>query len=131
MLTKLGGYMEVTKQELQTFLETTKKQIIDKVATKQNVQLLNEADRLKIMNYVRDLIQIYQQNMLRRLEYYQVQNTRRLAGMEARMMSMEQETRAMRQLMERLADAEPQRVYMPLQNDSDKQPYTQYVYKPS
>lgn len=120
----------VTKQEVQSLLDTTKKQIIEKVATRHDIQSLNEASRDRVMNYVRDLLQIYQQNMLRRMEFYHVQSTRRVAAMENRMMTMEQEIKMMRQLMERIADQGPQRVYLPVQNENDKQPYQQYVYQP-
>lgn len=122
--------MSLTKQEAQTLFETTKKQIIEKVATRHDVQVLSEAARDRVLNYVRDLLQIYQQNLLRRAEFYQIQTTRRIAAMETRMMSMEQEMKAMRQIMERMAEQSPQRVYMPVQ-ESTKQPYTQYVYKPA
>lgn len=119
--------MTPSKQEVQTLLDNTKKQIIEKVATRHDVQNLTEASRDRLMNYSRDLLQVYQQNLLRRLEFYQIQTTRRIAGMESRLMSMEQEAKAMRQLMERIADQAPQRIYMPLE-DKTKQPYTQYVY---
>jgi hypothetical protein len=123
----------VSKQEVQGLLDNTRKQIVEKVATRHDVQTLGEASRDRVMNYTRDLLQVYQQNMLRRLEFYHIQHTRRVATLENRMMSLEQELKAMRQAMERIADSasSPQRIYMPLQNDSDKQPYTQYVYKPT
>lgn len=123
----------VSKQEVQSLIDNARKQIIEKVSTRHDVQCLSEAARDRVMNYTRDLLQIYQQNMLRRLEFYHVQSTRRVATLETRMMTLEQEIKSMRQAMERIADAtaSPQRVYMPLQNESDKQPYTQYVYKPA
>ncbi len=120
----------MTKQEAQGLLDNTKKQIIEKVATRHEIQSLTEASRDRMMNYVRDLLQVYQQNMLRRMEFYHVQSTRRVATMETRMMTMEQELKMMRQLMERMADQSPQRIYMPVQNENDKQPYQQYVYQP-
>jgi hypothetical protein len=119
----------LSKQDAQSLIDNAKKQIIEKVATRHDVQLLTEAARDKIMNYTRDLLQIYQQNMLRRLEFYQVQNTRRVASLETRMMTLEQEIKSMRQVVER-AENSPQRIYMPVDNEKDKQPYTQYVYKP-
>ena len=122
--------MAITKQEAQALFETTKKQIIEKVATRHDVQILTEAARDRVLNYVRDLLQIYQQNLLRRAEFYQIQTTRRISAMETRMMSMEQEVKAMRQVMERLADQAPQRIYMPLQPEKG-QAYTKYVYKPA
>lgn len=123
----------VSKQEVQSLLDNARKQILEKVMNRQDIQGLSEAARDRVMNYTRDLLQIYQQNMLRRLEFYHVQSTRRVAMLETRMMTLEQEIKSMRQAIERIADAtaSPQRVYMPLQNESDKQPYTQYVYKPS
>lgn len=121
----------VSKQEVQNLIDNARKQIIEKVSTRHDVQCLSEAARDRVMNYTRDLLQIYQQNMLRRLEFYQVQNTRRVSTLETRMMTLEQEIKLMRQAVERLAESAPQRIYMPLQNESDKQPYTQYVYKPA
>jgi hypothetical protein len=121
----------VTKQEVQNLVDNARKQITEKVINKQDVQMLSEAARDRVMNYTRDLLQVYQQNMLRRLEFYHIQSTRRIANLESRMMTLEQEIKAMRQAMERIAEAAPQRVYMSLQNDADKQPYTEYVYKPA
>lgn len=121
----------VSKQEVQSLLDSARKQIIEKVATRHDVQMLTEAARDRVMNYTRDLLQIYQQNMLRRLEFYHIQDTRRVATLETRLMTLEQELKSMRVSLERLHETQPQRVYMPLQNEADKQPYTQYVYKPS
>lgn len=121
----------LTKQEVQNLIDNAKKQIIEKVATKHDVQCMSEAARDRVMNYARDLLQIYQQNLLRRLEFYQVQNTRRIATLETRMTTLEQDVKYIRQAIERLVETAPQKIYMPLQNDADKQPYTEYVYRPA
>jgi len=121
----------VTKQEVQSLIDNSRKQILEKLVTKPEIQAMSEASRDKVMNYARDLLTVYQQNLLRRLEFYHIQSTRRVANLESRMMTLEQELKMMRQALERMAESAPQRVYMPLQNESDKQPYTQYVYKPA
>lgn len=121
----------VTKQEVQNLIDNSRKQILEKLVTRPEIQAMSEAARDKVMNYARELLTVYQQNLLRRLEFYHIQSTRRVANLESRMMTLEQELKMMRQAMERMAESTPQRVYMPLQNESDKQPYTQYVYKPA
>ena len=121
----------VTKQEVQNLIDSSRKQILEKLVSKPEVQAMTEAARDKVMSYARDLFTVYQQNLLRRLEFYHIQSTRRVANLESRMLTLEQELKMMRQAMERMAESTPQRVYMPLQSESDKQPYTQYVYKPA
>lgn len=89
----------ITKQDAQNLIENAKNRILEKVATRQEMQLLTEASRDKVMNYVRDLLQVYQQNMLRRNEYQQSQMLRRMIAMETRMTNLESELKATRQML--------------------------------
>ena len=122
----------LSKQDMQNLLENTKNKIFERVSTRKDMQLLTEAARDRVMNYVHDLMQVHQQNMLRRGDLQNSQLTRRIASMETRMVTLEQELKAIHQLMERLASQPQQQVFMPLQPDTktDTQPYTQYTYKP-
>ena len=94
-----------TKQDIQCMLDTLRGRILDKVATRQDVQSLTEASRDRTMTYVHDLVQVHQQNMMRRTDVQNSQLTKRLAVLEARLMSLEQELKTSRQLIERTAPA--------------------------
>lgn len=121
----------LNKQDAQNMMENMKNRIIEKVATKQEVQLQTEASRDRIMNYVRDSLQVFQQNMLRRQEYQQSQVQRRMVAMETRMINLEQEIKANRQvlqqILERLNQQEAQQINLPASADAPVG-YGQYTY---
>ena len=127
----------LNKQDAQNLIENAKNRIIEKVATRQDVQLLSESSRDKVMNYVRDLLQVYQQNMLRRSEYQQSQMQRRMVAMETRMITMEQELKATRgllnQILEKVTEqASAQKISLPAQAyDATAEAQGQYAYRPN
>ncbi len=123
----------LSRQDVQSLLENTKNRIIERVTTRQDVKLLTEATRDRIMNYMHDLLQIHQQNMMRRGDVQSTQLLRRQVALETRIATLEQELKIMRQLIEKLANqTPPQHIYMPIQPENgEKPPYTQYAYKSS
>lgn len=123
----------LNKQDAQNMLENTKNRIIEKVATRQDVVLQTEASRDRVMNYVRDLLQVFQQNLLRRQEYQQSQTQRRMVAMETRMINLEQEIKANRlvlqQILDRLSEQQSQqRITLPADVEAPVG-YGQYAYK--
>lgn len=86
-----------TKQETQAMLDMLKNRL------RQDTLNMTEAARDRVMNYTHDLLQIHQQNMLRKGEEATSQIQRRITSLEYRISSLEQELRITRQLLERLA----------------------------
>jgi hypothetical protein len=124
---------QLTRQDIQPMLDAMKNRILDRVATRQDIQSLTEASRDRIMAYAHDLVQIQQQNIMRRTDVQNSQLTKRVAVLEARMLSLEQELRLTRQAMERISEQQPgtQRAYVPKQSSvPPEQLYTGYSFQP-
>lgn len=123
----------LNKQDAQNMFDNVKNRIIEKVATRQDVLLLTEASRDRVMNYVRDSLQVFQQNMLRRSEYQQSQMQRRLVAVETRMINLEQEIKANRQILNQILEKlneqkVPHHLALPAQTE-DSRLSTQYSFK--
>jgi Mg2+ and Co2+ transporter CorA len=123
--------VQLTKQDVQNCVDNAKNRIVERMISRQEVQTVTDAARDRIMTYFHDLVQIHQQQLFRRSNMQFSQMQRQIVALESRLLSMDQEMKAMRQVMERLANQEPQRIVMPTQPEQQTkpEPYTQYVYR--
>lgn len=82
---------ELTKQEMHQQLEACKNKIIERAVSRQEVQTLLETTRDRVMSYVHDLVQVHQQNIFRKSASQQLELSRRVASLELRLQSIEQD----------------------------------------
>lgn len=115
----------LTKQDLQVAVDNVKNSILQRAVTKQDL----EFSRDKVIGYAHDLHQQNQQ-LLRQANYQNAQLLRRVATLEARLMTMEHDIKITNQLLAKLAD-HPQPIIMPASSDSNVKGQLKYVYRPS
>ena len=91
----------LTKQDLHNVIESARIRLMDRVATRQDMQGLRDT--------VRTLTATLQQShqLLRQEEYQRVQLVRRAVAMESRMIQMEHELQNMHRLMSQMANHQP------------------------
>jgi|GEM_PF-4459408 len=119
---------QLNKQEVQSLLETLKNRILEKTVTRQELQTFTETSRDKVMTYVHDLVQIHQQNMMRRQDVQNSQLTKRVAVLETRLITIEQELKYSRQLLERLV-AQSGGQAQPSRTPANISQYNGYAYR--
>ncbi|GAC1390509.1 MAG: hypothetical protein NVSMB46_00360 [Candidatus Saccharimonadales bacterium] len=115
----------VTKQEILNLLDTTKNRICERMATHQDMQILQDS--------VKNMYTINQQNtqLLRQSEYQRTQLVRRSVALESRLVTLEQELRGIKQMLSRFLDHQPQHIVIPAQPDTSvppANPSMQYIY---
>jgi hypothetical protein len=122
----------ISKQDVQSMLNTAQNRILERVALRQDVQALTDV--------VKNLLNLNQQNqqLFRQSEYQRLQLVRRAVALEARMGQLEAELRAMRTTvsatMTRMTDQQsvPQRMNMPATPESQQSSMpAQYLYRPA
>jgi hypothetical protein len=120
----------VTRQDVQNIVENSRNRIFERVSTKQDINVLADT--------VRQLANLQQlsQQMLKQSEYQRLQLTRRAAAVEARLISIESELRAVRGSIDKMSGLKQQPIILPapVANEQERQtPATQstYVYRPN
>lgn len=104
-----------TKQDVQNLVENSKNQLIQRMATRQDMQIVNDNLRVIITNLQQSQQLLQQgQQLLRQSEYQRIQMMRRTVALEARLIQVDQELRAVKAALERLAESQPQKVIMPV-----------------
>lgn len=98
---------QLTRQEVQRLLDTTRNKITDRILTRQDLITVNENIRDRMMNYMQDLTQVQQQNIVRRTASQNDEVIRRINALEARMGSMEQDVKAALQILQRSTSIQP------------------------
>lgn len=95
----------VTRQDLQAQLDQTKNRLFQRLPTKQDIQVISDSLRSRLCDVVQDLhnqdLQVTRQSLL-----LSDQAIRRINAAEARLISMEQELKAVHQLLLQLAAAQ-------------------------
>ncbi len=114
----------LTRQELQIAIDNARNTILQKVATKQDI----EVSRDRVVGYAHDLHQQNQQ-LLRQANYQNEQLVRKVSILEARLTGLEHEIRTTNQLLTKLVD-HPQPIIMPVTNDNGDSGQLKYVYRP-
>lgn len=117
----------VSRQDVQSMINTLQNRILERTALRQDVQALTEV--------VKNLLNLNQQNhqLFRQSEYQRLQMVRRAVALEARMGQLEAELRAMRGTMQRMSEQQPlpQRLSVPAQPPAQQPAQAQYLYRPA
>jgi hypothetical protein len=119
----------VTRQDVQNIIETARNRIMERVANRQDITMLNDT--------VRQLANMLQQNqqLLKQSEYQRLQLNRRAVALEARLATLEGETRNMAIAMNKMAGQKAQPIIIPApqQNNPEVEPgmARQYGYQPT
>ncbi len=122
----------VSRQDVQNIVNACRVQLTDRMASRQDLQALNET--------IRTLVNSNQQNqqLLRQAEYQRSQATRRMVAVEARLGALEQELRPLRAVMTKMVEQQsttPQIIMQQPAPHTARQgsiaPEQQYLYRPS
>ncbi len=116
--------VNLTKQDIQNIVDNAKNRVLERVVTRQDVQ--SQTDLMKLM--YTNLQQALQ--LTRHSEYQRVQMARQIAGLEARLIQMDQELRLMKGSISKLIDSQPEKIIMPVQSDGSQTPEQRYLYNP-
>ena len=93
----------ISRQDMQSMLDTFRNRLFDQAASKQDVQRLTDNTRDRIISYMHDFLQQNQQQFIRQLDIRTKYYKDRLISMETRIGSLEQEIKSTRQLMEQMS----------------------------
>ncbi len=109
----------LTKQDVQNVMENVKNQMLQRVASRQDLQAQNDLMRALLSNLQQN------QQLLRQSEFQRVQMHRRAVALESRIVQLDQELRTLRGSLEnsiaRLIEQQPERIIMPVQADAAQQ----------
>ncbi len=121
---------QLTRQEVQQIVDGARKNILDRVLSRQDIVRATEAIRDRLMNYTQDILQVHQQNLIRRNDTQITELAKRLISIENRVAGMEQEIKIVINLLQQLAEREPQQVIMPVMAEGGKPvtPERRYTY---
>lgn len=124
---------QLTRQDIQTVVDTAKNRIMERQVTKQDVQIMADNVCSRIYSYVHNYTLQNQQQFFRQLGVRNAQYTQRLTVMESRIGGLEQELKTMRQLLERMAGQKPQtqQIIMPVQVEPEKARDYRVSYNPA
>ena len=93
----------LTKQDIQSAVESAKNRIMERMVTRQDVQSMCEASRDKVLSYIQT-VQQQQFQMTRQVHVQMLQFAKRVAPYEARMQSLENEVKQLQQLVYQLTE---------------------------
>ncbi len=115
----------LSRQDIQSLLDNTRNQILQRGVNRQDYQIL--------LDQVRALTNLVQQNqqIIRQSEYQRVQMMRHMGALESRLVQMDQEMRLLRASHDKLVERQPERVMMPTQTESAQSPEQRYLYRPA
>ncbi len=132
IILKKGGIMsQLTRQEVQRLLDTTRNQITDRVLTRQDLITVNEQIRDRMMNYMQDLAQVQQQNIVRRTASQSDDVSKRIVALESRICNMEQDLKTTLQILQKLTSQKQSHVDTVMQRQQKNYNHTpeqRYVY---
>lgn len=118
----------VSKQDIQTMINTLQTRVFERAASKQDFQTINDI--------LKSLVNINQQNqqVLRQSEYQRSQLVRRMMAMETRLVQLEQEVHSYKELLSRIETDHMQKrqvVFGPgnMTSQMAAQQAAQYVYR--
>lgn len=115
----------LTKQDIQNIVENAKNRVLDRVASRQEVQ--SQTDLMKLMfTNLQQSLQISRQS-----EFQRAQMARQIASLEARLVQMDQEMRLIKVAAQKIVDNQPERIIMPVEAESGQSPERRYLYNPN
>lgn len=122
----------ISRQDVQNIVDNSRTQLFQRVALKQDIQVLSET--------VKNMLVLLQQNQqfLRQAEYQRSQTTRRMVALEARLTALEQEIKPLRTVVTKMVEQQqrtaqvPQIVVQPAPTprQGSVAPEQQYLYRP-
>lgn len=112
--------MGPTRQDVQTIVDAAKNRVLERIATKQDVQILTDC--------VKTLLNVQQQNqqLLRQAEGQRIQLINRAAALEARLAQLERELQTCKTM---IRQPQQQRIVIPLPSDMGNGQRREYVYQ--
>lgn len=121
----------VSKQDVQNIINTCQNRILERTASKQDLQAVNDT--------IKSLLNLNQQSqqLMRQAEYQRSQMARRVMALEARLIQLEQELRVHRDMLSRISNqqSQPQQIIIPAQSREAAAQgggqLEQYVYRPA
>lgn len=120
----------LTKQDMQNVIDNARNRWLERVATRQDMQVLQDTIRVLTATLQQS------QQLLRQGDYQRVQLVRRAVAMESRMVQLEHELQSMRRAMTQLAQTTPteritERVIMAQAENVTEQSAKGYTYNPN
>jgi hypothetical protein len=120
---------DISRQDVQSLLDTTRNILLQRLVTRQEVQAITEGARDRIVANMQQ-----QAQLVRQMNYQNIQMYRRVVALETRMANLEHELKASRQLTLHVAENMPQKIIMPVMPENKAQaptPTQQYAYRPN
>ena len=93
----------LSRQDVQNMLDTFRSRLVDQLGSRQDMQKMSDTSRDRIISYMHDFLLQNQQQFVRQLDIRTKLYKDRLSAMESRILSLEQELKASRQLMEQMS----------------------------
>lgn len=93
----------MTKQDLLVVTEVAKNKIIERLVTKYDVQVACDNARDKILSNLQAM-QLENQGLIRQINAQKDQSWRKITGIENQLVSLQQEVRALRQMVAKLLE---------------------------
>ena len=116
----------ISRQDVQNIVDISRNRIMERMVTKQDVAMVSEA--------LKNIMAVNQQNqqLLKQSEYQRAQLAKRVATLEGRIASFENEIRVVSTTMLRSAEQKAQQITLPAQNHPEeaisRQVSPQYAY---
>jgi hypothetical protein len=117
---------DITKQDIQSLLDAQRNMLLQRLGSRQDMQMLTDGARDKIMMLIQQ-----QAQLVRQMNYQNIQMYRRVVSLETRAANLEHELKVVHQLVINLVENQPQKIVMPAQPEQGPVPAQQYAYRPS
>jgi hypothetical protein len=117
---------DITKQDVQNLLDTHRNVLIQRLGSKQDMQIMTDQARDRVLVLLQQQIQL-----IRQMNYQSIQMYRRVVALETRLATLEHELKASRQLTKHVAENMPQQIVMPAMPEQAPTPAQQYAYRPN
>jgi hypothetical protein len=123
---------ELNKQDVQHAIDSAKNTLLQRLASRQDLQTMLDNNRERIISHTSDLhhyqLQIFSQNNQQRIDL-----ARRAAALESRIISLEQDIKALSGLLNKFMQQHPNSIRLPeggTNTSRNPQPDTlQYIYR--
>lgn len=117
---------EVSKQDIQYLLDAQRNTLLQRLGTKQDMQIISDVSRDKIMALLQQ-----QAQLIRQMNYQNIQMYRRVVTLETRMANMEYSLKTVHQLTHNVAENMPRQMVMPAIPETNNAPTPNYSYNPA
>lgn len=117
---------DISKQDIQNLLDAQRNILLQRLGTKQDMQMLTDSSRDKMMALLQQ-----QAQLIRQMNYQNIQMYRRVVAMETRQANVEYELKVMHQRLVNLIENMPRQLVMPAQTETPSAPAQNYAYRPA